>query len=95
MSGISFARVGQALDPPVSRQRAWKIVTQAAREAMEAKEALERKGPEEIHRKIVSRIYGQIRQLEAKLPDLRAAQALLKISCMISRTIDGTCGGNN
>ena len=84
-TGVSFARVGESLNPPVSRQRAWKIVTTAHREAEAAEQKLKREGLAHFRLLTVYRLERQIRELDAKLPDVNAARVLLKISTMISR----------
>ena len=84
-TGASFAHVGKSLNPPVSRQRAWKIVTTATREAEAAEQKLKREGLAHFRLLTVYRLERQIRALDAKLPDVNAARMLLKISTMVSR----------
>ena len=85
VTGASFAHVGKSLNPPVSRQRAWKIVTTAIREAEAAEQKLKREGLAHFRLLTVYRLERQIRALDAKLPDVNAARMLLKISTMVSR----------
>jgi hypothetical protein len=73
------------LSPRVSRQRAWKIVTTALREAEAAEQELKMEGLAHFRLLTVYRIERQIRALDAKLPDVNAARMLLSISTMISR----------
>ena len=87
-TGVSFARVGESLNPPVLRQRAWKIVTTAHRETEAAKQKLKREGLAPFRLLTVYRLERQIRALDAKLPDVNAARMLLKICTMVSR-LDG------
>ena len=84
-TGVSFALVGKSLDPPVSRQRAWKIVTTAHRDAKAAEQKLKMEGLAHFRLLTVYRLEQQIRALDAKLPDVNAARMLLKISTMVSR----------
>jgi len=84
-TGVSFARVGKSLNPPVSRQRAWKIVTTAHREAEAAEQKLKMEGIAHFRLLTVHRFERQIRALDAKLPDVNAARMLLKISSIVSR----------
>lgn len=84
-TGVSYARVGKSLNPPVSRQRAWKIVTTAHREAEAAEQKLKREGLAHSRLLTVYRLERQIRALDANLPDVNAARMLLSISTMISR----------
>jgi len=84
-TGASFAHVGKSLNPPVSRQRAWKIVTTATREAEAAEQKLKMEGLAYFRLLTVYRLERQIRALDAKLPDVNAARMLLKISTMVSR----------
>ncbi len=46
--GKSYEQIGKSLNPPVSRQRAWKIINTAMREAEEARSELRQKGIEEF-----------------------------------------------
>ena len=87
-TGVSFALVGKSLNPPVSRQRAWKIVTTALTEAEAAEQKLKREGLAHFRLLTVYRLERQIRALDAKLPDVNAARMLWKISTMVSR-LDG------
>ena len=84
-TGASFAHVGKSLNPPVSRQRAWRIITTATREAEAAEQKLKREGLAHFRLLTVYRLERQIRALDAKLPDVNAARMLLSISTMISR----------
>jgi hypothetical protein len=84
-TGASFAQVGKSLSPRVSRQRAWKIVTTALREAEAAEQKLKMEGLAHFRLLTVYRIERQIQLLDAKLPDVNAARMLLSISTMISR----------
>jgi len=83
--GKSYEQIGKSLNPPVSRQPAWKIINTAMREAEEARSELHQKGIEEFRNLTVHRLLRLIHGLDAKLPNVRAATALLKISTTISR----------
>ena len=70
------------MNPPISRQRAWKIVTTAHREAEAAEQKLKMEGLAHFRLLTVYRLERQIRALDSKLPDVNAARMLLKISTL-------------
>src|ERR1700751_5474145 len=76
-TGVSFARVGESLNPPVLRQRAWKIVTTAHRETEAAKQKLKREGIAPFGLLTVSRLERQIRGVDAKVPDVKGPREFL------------------
>ena len=84
-TGASFAQVGKSLSPRVSRQRAWKIVATAFREAEAAEQKLKMEGLAHFRLLTVYGIERQIQLPDARSPDDNAARMLLSISTMISR----------
>ena len=77
-TGVSYARVGKSLNPPVSRQRAWKIVTTAHREAEAAEQKLKIEGLAHFRLLTVYRLERQIRALDAPGADLVRLSVTLK-----------------
>jgi hypothetical protein len=80
-AGASFQQVGNSLDPPVSRQRAFKIVRRALDELIkECQETAERVRQLELHRLDRLRF-----ALSPRMSDPRVADTLLRISERVAK----------